>query len=79
MKRKGNLWDEIISIENLKRAEKKARRGKKNQKGVKLFDRNPEDNIINLHHVLSNDEYVTSDYTTFGTLSQLRPKEIQVS
>lgn len=65
MKRIGNLYDKISSIDNLLLAEKKARKGKSKQHGVKFFDRNREDNIINLHHVLVNKEYKTSEYTVF--------------
>lgn len=62
MKRIGNLYEKICSLENLKLAEKNARKGKSKQKGVKLFDLNKEDNLINLHHVLLNREYKTSPY-----------------
>lgn len=65
MKRIGNLYNRICSIENLTIAEKKARKGKSKQYGVRLFDRNPQDNIINLHHILLNKEYRTSKYTIF--------------
>ena len=43
MKRIGNLFNRIISYENLVRAEKKARLGKTKRYGVKKFDRNPKD------------------------------------
>lgn len=65
MKRVGNLYNDVISIDNLILAEKKARRGKTKQRGVRQFDRNAGDNIINLHHILNNREYKTSDYTVF--------------
>lgn len=65
MKRKGYLYDKICSMENLILADKKARRGKGNQRGVKVFDLNREDNLINLHHVLLNKEYKTSEYKIF--------------
>lgn len=65
MKRKGNLYQKICSIENLKLAEKKARRGKGNQYGIKVFDKNPLENIEVLHKILLNKTYKTSAYTTF--------------
>lgn len=46
MKRIGNLFNKIISYENLVRAEKKARLGKTKRYGVKKFDRNPDDIVI---------------------------------
>ena len=41
MKRIDNLFNRIISYENLVRADKKARLGKTKRYGVKKFDRNP--------------------------------------
>lgn len=65
MKRLNNLYSKIISIENLKIADKKARKGKHNQYGVKMFDRNPKKNILLLHQSLLEKTYKTSEYTTF--------------
>lgn len=65
MKRRGYLYDRICSIDNLTLADKIARRGKSNQKSIKLFDQNRQDNIINLHHLLLNKEYKTSEYSIF--------------
>lgn len=65
MKRIGNLYGKIISIENLTLADAKARKGKGNSYGVKLHDRNREANIIALHNALKNKTYRTSKYHTF--------------
>lgn len=75
MKRRGRLYEEICSIDNLILAEKKARKGKSKQRGVVLFDRNPKDNIINLHYVLANREYRTSQYDVF-TIFEGKEREI---
>jgi hypothetical protein len=48
MKRKGNLYEKIISIENLKLADIKARKGKRMQKSVMRHDKNRDENILNL-------------------------------
>lgn len=64
MKRRGNLYDRIISTSNLALAAKKARQGKGFQYGVKLYERQPDVNIILLHESLSNKTYRTSAYTT---------------
>jgi hypothetical protein len=45
MKRLNNLYNQIISIDNLKLADEKARRGKHDQYGVKIHDRNRTENI----------------------------------
>lgn len=65
MKRHNNLYAKICSIENLKLADKIARKGKKNQLGVQLHDLNKEGNILKLHGMLISKTYKTSPYTTF--------------
>lgn len=55
----------MCSKENLFLAEKNARKGKKCQYGVKVFDKNKEANIETLHLMLKNQTYRTSAYTTF--------------
>lgn len=75
MKRVGYLYDKIYSIDNIRLAEKKARKGKNKQKEIKQFDVNKEDNIINLHHVLLNKEYKTSKYQVFK-LFDIKEREI---
>ena len=72
MKRKGNLFQEITSKENLLASELKARRGKAFQYGVRLFDKNKEENINQLHEILVAKKYTTSKYTTFTVFE---PKE----
>lgn len=65
MKRFGNLYQKIISIENIEEADKKARVGKSNTFGVKLFDKNREKNILYLRTILLKNEYKTSNYDIF--------------
>jgi retron-type reverse transcriptase len=65
MKRKGNLYQQICSIENLNLADSIARRGKMKQSGIVAHDRNREQNIAALREALINKTYVTSEYTTF--------------
>ena len=52
MKRKSNLYEKIISIENLNLADEKARKGKMKSYGVELHDKNRERNIQQLHETL---------------------------
>lgn len=75
MKRKGNLYQKIISIENLRLADQKARKGKQNTYGVKLFDLNPEGNFLMLNELLANRGYKTSEYDIFTVFE---PKERKV-
>lgn len=65
MKRIGNLYDKIISIENLRLADMKARKGKLRSYGVKLHDKNREDNLLTLHNDLKNQAFRTSNYHIF--------------
>jgi len=75
MKRIGNLYEQIISVENLKLADKKARKGKKNQYGVVKHIRNEEANILKLHEDLKNKIFTTSKYKIFK-ISDGKEREI---
>lgn len=89
MKRIGNLYQKIISVENLKQADKKARKGKSvivpvklpNGKtvfrhelpyGIRLHDKNREENIFRLHEALLTKTFRTSTYEVFTIFE---PKE----
>lgn len=65
MKRLNNLYQDIISIQNLTLADEKARKGKATQYGVILHDKNKEGNILMLHEMLKTGTYKTSTYSTF--------------
>lgn len=64
MKRINNLYDKIISLENLKQADIIARKGKKSF-GINLHDKNKDANILKLHNDLKNNNYKTSKYDIF--------------
>jgi RNA-directed DNA polymerase len=65
MKRIGNLYQRICSIENLHLADTIARKGKSKQYGIQIHDGNREENIQRLYQSLLNKTYRTSQYTTF--------------
>lgn len=75
MKRINNLYQDIISIENLQLADIKARKNKTKTYGVILHDRNKEDNILKLHEQLVNKTYKTSEYNIFKIYE---PKEREI-
>lgn len=75
MKRKNNLYGTIISVDNLRIADKKARKGKQNQYGVQLHIENEEQNLQQLHLMLKQRTYTTSEYVTFKVFE---PKEREV-
>lgn len=72
MKRKNNLYQIIISPENLMLADAKASKGKADQYGVIQHNKNKEANIQQLHQMLKEKTYTTSPYTTFKVFE---PKE----
>ena len=72
MKRIGNIYNRIYSLENLNKADLIARKGKLKQPGVLEHDKNREENIQNLHVLLKEKQYKTSKYTTFTIFE---PKE----
>jgi len=75
MKRVNNLYQQICSLENLRLADAKASKGKSNQYGVIVHNKNKEENLLRLHEMLINKTYKTSAYTTFKVYE---PKEREV-
>lgn len=75
MKRINNLYQTICSIENLQVADAKAAKGKSKQYGVILHNKNKESNLSQLHKMLIEKTYKTSQYTTFKVYE---PKEREV-
>jgi RNA-directed DNA polymerase len=65
MKRIGNLYPSVISLENLQRADAIARKGKRHQPGIQKHDLNADENLKQLHLLLYTRAYRTSAYTTF--------------
>ena len=78
MKRIGNLFNRIISYENLVRAEKKARLGKTKRYGVKKFDRNPYESLVRLQKALIEDTYRTSEYCVYTIIADRGNKEREI-
>lgn len=75
MNRKSNLYEQIISLENLQNADRIAQKSKQKQYGVILHNKNKENNILLLHDLLKNKEYNTSEYKVFKVYE---PKERNV-
>lgn len=72
MKRIGHLYDKIVSMENLRLADEKARKGKTKTYGVMVHDKNREQNLVALHEALTDKTYKTSEYEVFTVFE---PKE----
>lgn len=65
MKRISNLYAQIISVDNLRLADMKARRGKANTYGVQVHDKVREEHIQALHEALLTKTFRTSQYNVF--------------
>ena len=76
MKRYGNLWQEIITFENILLATRKAQRGKRFRPNVLEFNFNLETEVINLQKELETKTYQTGDYKVFQLIE---PKPRQIS
>ena len=64
MKRHNNLFDQIVSIENLRLAYQKAKKGKSKKSPVIKFSQNVEENLLKIQESLVNKTFTTSHYTT---------------
>lgn len=65
MKRIGNIYERIISMDNLRLADDKARKGKLRTYGVRVHDQNREENLLKLHESLKSRTFKNSEYTMF--------------
>lgn len=75
MRRINNIYQRIISIENLERADRNARRGKLIQYGVVRHIKNEKQNIELLHQALRDKTFQTSTYDIF-TINEPKEREI---
>ena len=57
MKRIGNVWEKIISYENLMQAHTRAKKGKGDYVEVQRINKNPEKYLMELHNQLKNGDY----------------------
>jgi retron-type reverse transcriptase len=64
MKRHGNLFNQIIELDNLWEAYRKARKGKSSKSAVKRFESSPEKRIIKIRDSLIDNTFTTSEYQT---------------
>jgi RNA-directed DNA polymerase len=76
MKRYNNLFQNLISLENLYLAEKRARKGKQNKKEVQEYLINLDQNILELHYELRFKTYKVSKYYHFIVYE---PKQRKIS
>ena len=65
IKRYGNLWEPLITFENLYLAYRKAIRGKRLRPDVAAFIFNAESNLLTLQDELGDKTYRPGNYRTF--------------
>ena len=76
MKRYGNLWESLVSWENLLLAARKARRGKRDRAAVQRFEFDLEGNLLALQAELVSGAYRPGGFTTHWIM---RPKPRMIS
>lgn len=76
MKRIGNVYQRVVSLENLYRASYKAQKGKSKKREVREWNRNLADNINKLQDDLLTGNYTVSKYYVFTIFE---PKERVIS
>ncbi|MBI9019074.1 MAG: RNA-dependent DNA polymerase [Phycisphaerae bacterium] len=76
MKRYGNLWDKLVSWDNLVLAAYKARKGKRAKACVQRFEFNLEAELLQLQDELVNGIYMPGNYVTHWIT---RPKARKIS
>ncbi len=77
MKRKGNIYDQFCSIDNLLQADRIARRGKTRQRGIKEFDKAYDQNIADIYRDLVTKTYRTSPYR-YITIFETKERKISI-
>jgi hypothetical protein len=65
MKRTGNLFQKIVEPDNIQLAFKLARKGKRWQNTIKIFEMQEEENLTKIRTSLIDKTFTTSDYETF--------------
>lgn len=75
MKRIGNIYGQICSMENLQKADAIAQLGKKKQYGVISFNKNRKGNLLALHEAMVNKTYSVPAYSI---IKIREPKEREI-
>ena len=78
MKRCGNLFQHIVSFENLYRASRKSRKGKRLKANVIKFEENIEEELFRLQEELASKTYKPGVYREF-TIYERKPRKISAA
>lgn len=64
MKRYNNLFEKIVSMDNIRLAHRLAQRGKRHYTAVKKINKDPEPYLLAIHKMLITGTFTTSNYRT---------------
>ena len=76
MKRYGNLYPQICSMENIQKAHLNARKGKAHYHEVRMVNANEDLYLSKIQDMLLNKTFQNSEYTTFIKLDSKKEREI---
>ena len=76
MKRHGNLWGRICSLDNIERAHARARRGKRHYSEVRMVDGDPPRYFARIRKLLMEKAFVNADYTVLIKKEGAKQREI---
>lgn len=76
MKRIGDLFEKIVSVENILLAHKNAKKGKAHYKDVKRFDSRPYHYARRIRNLLISGEYKPSAYIKMTVCDRGKPRDI---
>lgn len=73
-----NIYNKIVTFQNLWQASRKARRGKRDKNEVLEFEYNLEENLFDIQEKLINESYQFGDYIHF-TITEPKRREISAA
>ncbi|WP_342532810.1 RNA-directed DNA polymerase [Lysinibacillus sp. FSL K6-0057] len=76
MKRYGNIFDKIVTLDNLRLAHKNARKNKSYYSEVKMVDENLDYYLKQIQKMLVNKTFTTSNYEVFTIIDKEKEREI---
>lgn len=77
MKRHGDLWEKVITYDNLYLAYRRARKGKSTRRAVIKFEKDIEGNLLRLQKSLRDKTFTTSSYKT-RTIYEPKQRDIYI-
>ena len=79
MKRYGNLYEKICTMENLQQAHKNAKKDKSHYRGVKMVDSNPDYYLGIILNLLKKETYEVSEYKISKIMDKGKERELYKS